>query len=300
MKHYSVLAKESINSLNIKPEGIYIDCTLGLGGHTRLIAERANKGKVIAFEQDSIVLEEAKKTLSDLTNIIFVNDNFVNIQKRINELGIQQVDGIFYDLGTSYYQLTDINRGFTYHDKAKLDMRMNQKQDLSAIQVLNEYDEEELSDIFWKYGDEKRSRQLAKAIVTYREVQPIIFNTELNNIIKTVKGYSKEKHPSKNIYQAIRIEVNDEIGVIKKSLVQAIDLLKKQGVLAVITFHSLEDKVVKEIFWKYKSDITITQFGNEFKYKTAKNVYPTKEEVEINKASRSAKLRTLIKLIDTK
>jgi len=148
MKHYSVLAKESLNNLNIKSKGIYIDCTLGLGGHTRLLAEKVKDGKVIAFEQDSIVLQEAKKSLSDLNNIIFINDNFVNIKKRMNEINIRKVDGIFYDLGTSYYQLTDVNRGFTYHDKAKLDMRMNQNQDLSAINVLNEYDEKDLSDIF--------------------------------------------------------------------------------------------------------------------------------------------------------
>jgi len=298
MEHYSVLAKESIDKLNIKLNGIYIDCTLGLGGHTRLLAEKAIDGKIISFEQDSITLSKAKESLSDLNNIIFIHDNFKNLKKRINELDIEKVDGVFYDLGTSYYQLTDPKRGFTYHDESKLDMRMNQNQERSAVTVLNEYDESELTDIFWKYGDEKKSKKLAKAIVEYRQNRKITLNTELNSIIKSVKGYTKDKHPSRNIYQAIRIEVNDEIEVIKKSLVQAIDILNKKGMVAVITFHSLEDRVVKDIFWKYKNDIEITQFGNQFKYKTSKNIYPSKDEIMLNKASRSAKLRTLTKLTD--
>ncbi len=298
MKHYSVLAKETIERLKIKKDGIYIDCTLGLGGHTRLLAEAAHEGKVISFDQDPQAMEKAKENLKDLTNVTFIADNFSNIKDRIEELGISEVDGILYDLGTSYYQLTDEDRGFTYHGESKLDMRMNPEQELSAIEVVNEYSKEELVDIFYKYGDEPKAHRVAEAIIEYREEKKITLNTELNEIIKRVKGFVKDKHPSKNIFQAIRIEVNNEIGVIEESLSQAIELLKKKGIIAVISFHSLEDKTVKNFFWEKKEKIDITPMGNIHHFKTSKVVYPSKAEVEENKASRSAKLRTITKLTD--
>ncbi len=298
MKHYSVLAKETIDRLKIKKDGIYIDCTLGLGGHTRLIAEKAIDGKVISFDQDPNAMKKAKENLSDLSNIIFVEDNFSNIKSKVDELGIDKVDGILYDLGTSYYQLTDEARGFTYHGESELDMRMNPSQELSAIEVLNEYTKEQLTDIFYKYGDEPKAPRIAQAIVEYRQNEKIILNTQLNEIIKSVKGFVKDKHPSKNIFQAIRIEVNNEIGVIEESIEQAISLLKKKGIIAVISFHSLEDKTVKNIFWEKKEDIDVTMMGNTHHYKTSKVVYPSKQEIEENNASRSAKLRTLTKLTD--
>ncbi len=298
MKHYSVLAKETIDRLKIKKDGIYIDCTLGLGGHTRLLAEAASEGQVISFDQDPNAMKKAKENLNDLNNITFIEDNFANIKQRVNELGIEKVDGILYDLGTSYYQLTDEDRGFTYHGESKLDMRMNPSQPLSAIEVVNNYSKEELVDIFYKYGDEPKAHRIAEAIIEYRKDKMITLNTELNEIIKSVKGFVKDKHPSKNIFQAIRIEVNNEIGVIEESLSQAIDLLKKKGIIAVISFHSLEDKTVKNFFWEKKEDIEITMMGNNHKYKTSKVIYPSKQEVEENNASRSAKLRTLTKLID--
>ncbi len=298
MKHYSVLAKETIDKLKIKKDGVYIDCTLGLGGHTRLIAEKASEGTVISFDQDPNAMKKAKENLSDLNNIIFVEDNFSNIKYRVDELGIEKVDGILYDLGTSYYQLTDTERGFTYHGESELDMRMNPNQELSAIEVINNYTKEELVNIFYKYGDEPKSPRIAQAIIDYREHTKITLNTQLNEIIKSVKGFVKDKHPSKNIFQAIRIEVNNEIGVIEESIEQAISLLKKKGIIAVITFHSLEDKTVKNIFWEKKEDIDVTMMGNTHHYKTSKVVYPSKAEVEENNASRSAKLRTLTKLTD--
>ncbi len=298
MKHYSVLAKETIDRLKVKKDGIYIDCTLGLGGHTRLLAEAASEGRVISFDQDPQAMEKAKDNLKDLNNITFIADNFSNIKERVNELGIEKVDGILYDLGTSYYQLTDEDRGFTYHGETKLDMRMNPNQELSAIEVVNEYDKEQLASIFFNYGDEAKSYKIADAIINYRQEKKITLNTELNEIIKSVKGFVKDKHPSKNIFQAIRIEVNNEIGVIKESLEQSIDLLKKGGIIAMITFHSLEDKTVKNFFWEKKEDIDITPMGNIHHYKTSKVLYPTKQEIEENKASRSAKLRTLTKLTD--
>ncbi len=298
MKHYSVLAKETIERLKIKKNGIYIDCTLGLGGHTRLLAEAASEGKVISFDQDPNAMAKAKENLSDLNNIIFIEDNFENIKSRVDELGIGKVDGILYDLGTSYYQLTDEARGFTYHGESTLDMRMNPEQDLSAIEVLNEYSRDDLANIFYKYGDEPKSYRVADAIVEYRQNKKITLNTELNDIIKSVKGFVKDKHPSKNIFQAIRIEVNDEIGVIERSLEQALTLLKKKGIIAVISFHSLEDKTVKNFFWEKKEAIEVTMMGNIHHYKTSKVVYPSKQEIEENNASRSAKLRTLTKLTD--
>ncbi|BDU67563.1 MAG: ribosomal RNA small subunit methyltransferase H [Candidatus Tyloplasma litorale] len=296
MKHYSVLSNEVIKKLNIKKDGIYIDCTLGLGGHTSLIAKKANKGKVVAFDQDPNAMSKAKENLSKYKNILYVEDNFKNIKINLEKLGIKKVDGILYDLGTSYYQLTDEKRGFTYHGESTLDMRMNPNQNISAINILNEYSKDELAEIFFKYGNEKKSHKLAQAIVDYRKNNKITLNTQLNEIIKSVKGFIKDKHPSKNIFQAIRIEVNDEMNVIKKSLNDSIELLKKNGVITVITFHSLEDRIVKKLFWEKKEDIDITNMGNIHKFKTNKVIYPTKKEIEINKASRSAKLRTLVKL----
>lgn len=296
MKHYSVLSKETIKKLNLKDDGIYVDCTLGLGGHTKLIAQKVTKGKIVVFDQDLQAMNEAKKNLKDYDNIIYVNSNFTNIDIELKKLNIEKVDGVLYDLGTSYYQLTDEDRGFSYHGDIKLDMRMNQDQEFSAIDILNEYSEEDLTDIFYKYGDEPQARKIAREIVEYRKSIKIERSSQLNELIKNVKGYSKHKHPSKNIYQAIRIEVNNEISVISDSINKAISFLKKNGVVVAITFHSLEDKAVKDVFWQYKQKIDITPMGNIHNFKTSKSIYPTKAEIEENKASRSAKLRTLTKL----
>lgn len=296
MKHYSVLTKEIINSLKIKKDGIYVDATLGLGGHTSKIAELAYEGKVISFDQDPIALEQAKKNLSTYKNIIFINDNFSNLEKNLKKIGIKKVDGVLYDLGTSYYQLTDEKRGFTYHGKTKLDMRMNPQSNFSALNVINEYSEEELKNIFYKYGDEKKAPQLAKEIVKARSENKIIFNEQLNEIIKSVKGYDKNKHPSKNIYQAIRIEVNDEINVIGKSLMQSSKVISIGSSIVVITFHSLEDKETKNTFFKLKELQSISEMGNIKYFKTHKTIYPTKEEIILNNPSRSAKLRSITKI----
>ena len=299
MEHYSVLSKEVISRLKIKKNGIYIDCTLGLGGHTRLLAEAAPDGKIISFDQDPKAMKHTKKELVSFKNIIFVNDNFKNLKSNLDKLGIYKVDGILYDLGTSYYQLTDKERGFTYHGETTLDMRMNPVQTLSAIEVINEYSETELANILFRYGDETKSFIVAKAIVEYRERKKITLNTELNNIIKGVKGYNKNKHPSKNIFQAIRIEVNDEINTLKESLKEAVELLKEKGIIAAITFHSLEDRTIKSFFKEKREKFDSTVMGNTFHWKTSKTIYPTKEEIQENKASRSAKLRTLTKLTQT-
>ncbi len=296
MKHYPVLSKEVIEKLGIKENGIYVDCTLGLGGHTKLIAELAIKGKVISFDQDEQALNQAKENLKKFKNITFVLDNFNNLKNQLNKLNLKNVDGVIFDLGTSYYQLTDENRGFTYHGQSKLDMRMNTEQTKTAIDVLNEYSELELRDILYKYGDEPKAPQIASAIVKYRQTKKIVLNTQLNEIIKSVKGFNKDKHPSKNIFQAIRIEVNNEIENIKKAIEQATNLLNLNGKVLVITFHSLEDKVVKNIFWNKKQLVDISLKGNTHYFKTSKTIYPSKEEIEKNNASRSAKLRILTKI----
>ncbi len=297
MKHYSVLQDQVLEKLDIKENGIYVDATLGLGGHSELIAQKLNNtGKLIVFDQDEQAMEFAKKRLEKFNNIIYINDNFRNLKLNLNKFDIQKIDGILYDLGTSYYQLTNEDRGFTYHgEDVKLDMRMSRNNELSAIKVLNEYEVERLAKIFRDYGDEKKAFQIARKIEEYRRNQKIETNDQLNSIIKSIKGFDQNKHPSKNIYQALRIEVNDEIGSIIKSLSQAKDLIKKEGRILVITFHSLEDRVVKNMFWELKNIEQQTEFEVIKFFKTLKVIYPTKEEVEENKASRSAKLRVLVK-----
>jgi 16S rRNA (cytosine1402-N4)-methyltransferase len=294
--HYSVLSSELINKLDINPEGVYVDCTLGLGGHSNLIASKLTTGKLISIDQDELALKEAKLRINNIDNVIFVKDNFRNIGKILDELNIKEVDGIIYDLGTSYYQLVDEDRGFTYHGDTSLDMRMNINQDFDAKILLATYPEDKLVKILRDYGDEKQAVRLAQAIIAEREISPILTNTRLNEIIKNVKGYSKGKHPSKNVYQAIRIEVNDEMVALRESLNVAINYLKVNGKLLVITFHSLEDRIVKDFFYHKKQLITETLFENIHHYHTSKTVYPTQLEIDENKASRSAKLRILTKL----
>ncbi len=296
MEHYSVLNKEVIKKLNINPAGIYVDATLGLGGHAKQIAKKLTSGTLFAFDQDNEALTFAKDQLKSYSNIIYINDNFKNLKDQLEKHHIKEIDGIIYDLGTSYFQLTEESRGFTYHGEAKLDMRMDQNQDLSAYEVVNTYPEEKLADIFFRFGDEKQARKLAKAIVDRRTNQTIVTNVQLNEIIKQVKGWNKKKHPSKNIFQAIRIEVNKELEVLETSLVDALSLLKVGGICEVISFHSLEDKIVKDIFWKNKEDIMITPLGNQPRFHTSKAVYPSPKELLENKSSRSAKLRTIKKI----
>ncbi len=295
MKHYTVLKSEAIEKLKINKDGIYVDATLGLGGHSEEIAKKLNGGKLICFDQDEKAIEFSKNRLSKYKNVLFVKSNFKNLKIELEKININKIDGIIYDLGTSYYQLTDEDRGFSYHgENIELDMRMDLNLKIDAKHILNNYSQEELSNIFWKYADEKYSRKIAEKIIEYRENKELKTNTELNKIIKDVKGF-QEKHPSKQVYQALRIEVNKELDVISESLLQAMELLNKDGRIAVITFHSLEDKVVKEIFWNSKKEKIETLFETSQKYRTLKTVYPTKDEININNPSRSAKLRTLVK-----
>lgn len=300
--HYSVLLEESISNLNIKEDGIYVDATLGFAGHSSEILKRIQKGYLFAFDQDIDACQASNLKLSKVgNNFKIINDNFVNIKKRLEENDIYHVDGILYDLGVSSPQLDIASRGFSYHNDARLDMRMNQNSSLSAYEVVNNYSEKALTDIFYKYGEEKFSNSIAKKIVEEREKKEIETTLELVEIIKSAvpDKYKREHHPARKIFQAIRIEVNDELDVLKKSLTDALDLIKVGGRICVITFHSLEDKIVKDIF---KENSTMDNSLKKLpivpeellpKYKLVKTLEPTEDEILNNKRARSAKLRVI-------
>lgn len=305
MKHYSVMCNEIINSLNIKEDGIYVDATLGYGGMSGKILERLNnKGLLIGIDQDVEAREYSKELLKKIgSNFKVVEGNFKDIKKIIKELGIDKVDGIIYDLGFSSPQVDDEKRGFSFMKDSLLDMRMDLSNKLNAKKVVNEYKESELIKCFFEYGEEKLSRIIAKEIVRYREDKEIESTLELVEIIKNSVGanYFYKNHPERKIFQAIRIEVNNEIEVLKVSLPDAIDLLNKEGRLSVITFHSLEDKIVKDIFKKYSevNDIFkgLPNIPSEYKPKikiiNKKVIVPSDKEIEENSRSKSAKLRII-------
>ncbi len=303
--HVSVLLNESIENLNIKEDGIYVDCTLGYAGHSSQILKRIKNGKLIAFDQDINAIKDAKIKLDQISdNYEIVNSNFVNIKEELNKRGIEKVDGILFDLGVSSPQLDEEERGFSYHKDAKLDMRMNQSQELSAYDIVNNYTYEELTDIFFKYSEEKYSKSIAKAIVNYRQNKKIETTLELAEIIKNnvPEKYRRTSHPARKVFQAIRIEVNDELNVFEKALTDSIDLLNSGGRLCVITFHSLEDRICKNIFKEYSTVDKIFKgmpdIPDEYKPKLEiiKKIKPTKEEIEKNNRSRSAILRVVEKI----
>lgn len=292
--HISVLLEESINYLNLKKDSIIVDCTLGYGGHSSKILEKIKEGFLYAFDQDEEAIKEAEKKLKKIgNNYKIISKNFVNIEE-INK----QVDGILFDLGVSSPQLDEDYRGFSYHKDAKLDMRMNQNQELSAHTVVNEYPLDKLIEIFKKYGEEKYSVSIAKAIIKNR---PINTTLELAEIIKNSvpESYRRKSHPARKIFQAIRIEVNDELNVFEKALYSALKLLKPNGRLCVITFHSLEDRICKEIFKEVstvKKELqSLPVIPEEYKpnYKIIANIKPKDEEIKNNKRSRSARLRVI-------
>ena len=292
--HISVLLEESINYLNLKKDSIIVDCTLGYGGHSSKILEKIKEGYLYAFDQDEEAIKEAEKKLIKIgNNYKIINKNFVNIEE-IKE----KVDGILFDLGVSSPQLDEDYRGFSFHKDAKLDMRMNQNQELSAHIVVNEYPLDKLIEIFKKYGEEKYSVSIAKAIIKNR---PINTTLELAEIIKSSvpESYRRKSHPARKIFQAIRIEVNDELNVFEKALKSALKLLKPNGRICVITFHSLEDRICKEIFKEVSSVKKELQklpvIPEEYKpnYKIIANIKPKDEEINNNKRSRSARLRVI-------
>lgn len=303
--HISVLLNESIENLAIKEDGIYVDCTLGFAGHSSQILKRITRGCLFAFDQDGEAIKYSKKTLDQISNNYeIINTNFVNLKEELNKRNITKVDGILFDLGVSSYQLDEEERGFSFHKDAKLDMRMNQNQVLSAYEVVNEYSFEDLTRIFFEYGEEKYAKSIAKNIVKERENKKIETTLELVEIIKNSvpEKYKRNHHPGRKVFQAIRIEVNKELDVLKKALKDAIDMLNPSGRLCVITFHSLEDRIVKNIFKEYSHVPEIYKgmpdVPDEFKAKVKiiDKIKPSKKEIENNNRSRSAILRVLEKL----
>ena len=300
--HISVLLNEAVEYLNVKEKSTIVDCTLGYGGHSSKILERIKSGKLYAFDQDDEAINYSKELLSKIgSNYEIIRSNFVNIKEELNKRNIFNVDGILYDLGVSSPQLDEDYRGFSFHKDAKLDMRMDTNKELSAYEVVNNYSELELTKIFREYGEEVYASSIAKGIVNYRKDKKIETTLELVDIIEmnVPFKYKRDHHPARKVFQAIRIEVNDELNVFEKSLKDALDMLNIGGRICVITFHSLEDKICKEIF-KDVSSIPNSMkhmpiIPDEYmpKFKVIKTLEPTKEEIELNPRSRSSRLRVI-------
>ena len=303
-KHISVLLNESISSLNLKDDSLIVDCTLGYGGHSSNILKRINKGYLFAFDQDSEAIRHSTDRLSAIgTNFTIIKSNFVNLKEELAKQNITKVDGFLFDLGVSSPQLDEKERGFSYHEDALLDMRMDRDNPLSASIVVNTYTKEQLAHIFKVYGEDKFANNIAKKIVEYREKKKIETTLELVEIIKTAvpMKFRKDKHPARQIFQAIRIEVNKELDVLEPALSQALELLNIGGRVVVITFHSLEDRIVKNYF-KSKTEVDKAVKGMpnipdeylpDFKLVVNKAIEPSKEELENNPRARSAKLRVI-------
>lgn len=305
--HVSVLLNESIENLNIKEDGIYVDCTLGFAGHSKEILKRIKKGKLFAFDQDGEAINYSKKILDQISgNYEIIKSNFAFIKSELNKRGIEKVDGVLFDLGVSSVQLDEAERGFSFHKDAKLDMRMDTAQSFSAYDVVNDYSKEELEKIFFNYGEEKYSRSIASAIVRERENKKIETTLELTEIIResVPEKYRRTHHPARKVFQAIRIEVNKELDVFTKALNDAIDMLNPGGRICVITFHSLEDRICKKIF-KEKSEIDSVFKGLPDKdipleyrpeLKLITKIKPSKKELADNNRSRSSILRVAEKM----
>ena len=304
MEHYSVLLSEAIENLNIKEDGIYVDATLGLGGHSSKILEKLTTGHLYAFDEDKMAISYAEERLSKIgSNYTLIKSNFVNLKKELAKLGVTKIDGIVFDLGVSSPQIDTASRGFSFSKDGLLDMRMDTDNLLTAEKVVNEYSKEELTSIFFNYGEEKQSRLIANKIIAKR---PIKTTLELVLVIKDAVGanYFYKNHPERKIFQAIRIEVNKELSVLKDVLPDASELLNKDGRMVVITFHSLEDRIVKK-YMKEKSEVSdlvkgLTEIPEAYKPKlrliTRKPILPSKKELEENSRSKSAKLRVAEKI----
>ncbi len=306
--HYSVLLHESIENLAIKEDGIYVDCTLGGGGHSREILKRLKTGHLYSFDQDMFAIENATKRLKEIgDNFTIIKSNFVHLKEELNARGIEKIDGIIFDLGVSSPQFDTPERGFSYNHDAKLDMRMDQEASLSAYEIVNEWEYKDLEFIFRVYSDEKFSKQIARAIERYREKQPIETTFELVEIIKSAipaPARRKGGHPAKRTFQALRIAVNDELKVFEYALKDAMDMLNVNGRVAVITFHSLEDRICKHMFKKRSESKDIPrglpiipeEFQPEFKVITRKPIVANEGELAENNRSHSAKLRVAMRL----
>lgn len=303
-QHTTVLLKETVDGLNIKPDGVYVDCTLGGAGHSEyLLSQLSSEGKLFSFDQDETAIHNAREKLSSYGGqVTLIQSNFKNIKEELESRGVFEVDGILYDLGVSSPQLDTPSRGFSYQHDAPLDMRMDQNATISAYDVVNTWSFQDLTRIFFQYGEEKFSKQIARKIEAAREQKPIETTFELVELIKEgipAPARRKGGHPAKRVFQAIRIAVNDELGVFEESLEQAISMLKTEGRISVITFHSLEDRICKKVFKEASSvpdlppglPIIPEEFKPTLKLITRKPILPSDEELTENNRARSAKLR---------
>lgn len=307
-KHYSVMREECINALNVDKNGIYVDCTLGGGGHSSLIASKLENGRLIGIDQDAEAIAAATKRLLEWSDrVTLVKSNFSDIKTVLEDLGIPKVDGVLFDLGVSSYQLDNADRGFTYRFDAPLDMRMSLEGTLTARDIVNTYSEKELAKILFDYGEEKNARKIACEIVKSRQKEPIETTYQLNDIIKRAFPPSErygEKHPSKRTYQALRIEVNGELEILENAVRDAVDCLKPGGRIAVMTFHSLEDRIVKNVLRDLSTGCTcnknipvcVCNRKEIVKLITRKPVTACETELEQNNRSKPAKLRAAQKI----
>ncbi|TYR82629.1 16S rRNA (cytosine(1402)-N(4))-methyltransferase RsmH [Priestia megaterium] len=307
--HTTVLLREAAEGLNIQPDGVYVDCTLGGAGHSEYIVKQLSKdGQLIAFDQDDIAIANAEKKLAPyLDRVTLIKSNFRYLKEKLHEHGIREVDGVLFDLGVSSPQLDTPERGFSYHHDAPLDMRMDTESSLSAYHIVNEWPYEKLVKIFFQYGEEKFSKQIARKIEAYREKKTIETTLELVDIIKDGIPAAARRtggHPAKRVFQAIRIAVNDELQVFEDAVEQAMDVIKEGGRVSVITFHSLEDRICKVAFKNASTvpplppglPIIPDELKPKMKLITRKPILPSEQELEENKRARSAKLRIAEKL----
>jgi 16S rRNA (cytosine1402-N4)-methyltransferase len=308
-KHTTVLLEEAAEGLTIDPDGIYVDCTLGGAGHSEYIVKQlSSKGRLIAFDQDDTAIENAKVKLAPyMGRVTIIKSNFRHLREKLTEYGIDHVDGVLFDLGVSSPQLDTPERGFSYHHEASLDMRMDLHAPLTAYEIVNHWPYEQLVRIFFQYGEEKFSKQIARKIEAYREQKPIETTLELVDVIKEgipAPARRTGGHPAKRIFQAIRIAVNDELQVFEDALEQAMEVINPGGRVSVITFHSLEDRICKAAFKKASTPpplppgipIIPDEFKPKFKLITRKPILPSEQELEANNRARSAKLRIIEKL----
>ncbi len=305
-KHISVLLNESIKYLNVKKDGIYVDCTLGGGGHSSEILKKIDKGHLYAFDQDEYAISKAQDKLNPIgKNYTIINSNFINIMDELNKQGITKVDGILYDLGVSSFQFDIPDRGFSYNFDAPLDMRMDQERELTAEIIVNEYSFHEIMNILYRYSEERFAKQIARKIEQKRKEKRIKTTFELVAIIKSAlpqKVLSKKGHPAKKTFQALRIAVNDELRVFENSLTQALEMLNSDGRIVVISFHSLEDRIAKTVMReKVTIDIpknipVMPNIKPKFELLHKKVILPTEEELLNNNRARSAKLRAIKKI----
>ena len=302
--HISVLLNESIEGLNLKEDGIYVDCTLGYAGHSSEILKRVRRGYLFAIDQDKDAIKSSKERLSKIgDNFTIIKSNFSCLKKELNERNINFVDGFLFDLGVSSVQLDEEKRGFSYHNDAKLDMRMDQDAKLTAYDVVNTYSEDKLKEIFYKFGEEKYSSSIAKNIVKYRQNREILTTLELSNIISNSVPMRERRdhHPARKVFQAIRIEVNHELDILENSIKDALSMLNVGGRICVITFHSLEDRIVKNVFKEYTEVDPLVkglpdipkEYLPDYKLVNKNAIVPSLEELEKNNRARSSKLRII-------